>query len=537
MKNIKIAIAQKNFTVGDLKSNFEIIIDSIKKAKQNSVKIVAFPELALTGYFPKDLLLNRQFIDENEKYLNMIVNNCDSITALVGFVHKDKNNIYNSIAVIQDKKIVKIIKKPNINTFEKRYFTQHNNIEIVELKIGKNNVKIGIMISDEFENSENNVDVTKILMEKGAEAIFCCSASPYFINKLDNKRNIIINISKKYNVPIIYTNLIGGQDDLIYDGNSFAIDENGEIVTICKANKEDMKYFELDKKQSNQTFPKINKMEELFNSLVLGISDYFRKTGFKEAIIGLSGGIDSALVAVLASEAIGAKNVYCYAMPSEFSTNHSITDAEKLAKNLDINYSEIPIKNDYNNLMNTLANEFKGTEFGLAEENLQARIRGIILMSIANKYNRLVLATGNKTEVFLGYFTLYGDSNGALAPISDLNKVEVYALSNYINKRLGKEVIPQNIIDKKPSAELKDEQYDPFDYEIVAPLVDEIVNNNPTKDELLKMNYESNLIDKIFKLIRYSEYKRSQLVTGLKVSKAMVCNNRKMPIVNGYNLE
>jgi len=242
-------------------------------------------------------------------------------------------------------------------------------------------------------------------------------------------------------LPFIYTNLVGGQDDLIYDGNSFAVNDNGDLIAICKGQKEEMNYFKIGKKEKIISFPKINKMEELFNSLVLGISDYFRKTGFKEAIIGLSGGIDSALVSVLASEAIGSKNVYSYSMPSEYSSSHSIEDAKKLANNLGINYTEIPIKNSYENLLGALEKQFEGTEFGIAEENLQARIRGVILMLIANKFNRLLLATGNKTEIYLGYFTLYGDSNGALAPIADLNKLEVHALSKYINDRQKKEII------------------------------------------------------------------------------------------------
>ncbi|MEA3499876.1 MAG: NAD+ synthase [Candidatus Marinimicrobia bacterium] len=534
MKNIKTAIAQKNFTVGDLRGNSKIIIDSIENAKKNNVEIVVFPELSVTGYFPKDLLFNKQFIEDNLKYLDKIVNSCDLITALVGFVNKIEDDIYNSIAVIQNRKIVKIIHKTNLSIDEKRYFAQNEDIKPVNIKIKDQNVKIGIEISEDFENNENKIDITRKLAENGAEVIFCCSASPYYFNKLEKKQKYISNNAKENNLSIIYTNLVGGQDDLIYDGNSFAVDEYGNILAVCKGHKEEIKYFKIGNTNKILSFPKINKMEELYNSLVLGISDYFRKTGFKEAILGLSGGIDSALVAVLVSEAIGSENVYCYALPSEFSSNHSIEDSEKLAKILGINYTEISIKNSYNNLLNTLGKEFEGTEFGIAEENLQARIRGTLLMSIANKFDRLVLTTGNKTEINLGYFTLYGDSAGALAPISDLNKLEVYALSNYINKRSEKEIIPQNIITKKPSAELKNGQYDPFDYEIVSPLVDEIINNNRSKNELLKLGYNKKLIDEVIELIRKSEYKRHQLVTGLKVSETMVHKDRKMPIVNKY---
>ena len=534
MKNIKIAIAQRNFTVGDLEGNSKIIVNSIKDAKNNDADIIVFPELALTGYFPQDLLFDKQFVEDNMEYLSKIVGFCKSIIALVGFANKIDNKLYNSIAVIQNCKIIKIIHKTNLSIDEKRYFAQNKNIEPVNIKIKDQNVKIGIEISDDLENNKKEINVTKKLVEKGAEVIICCSASPYSFNKLEKKQKIVSNKAKEFQLPFIYTNLVGGQDDLIYDGNSFAVNGNGNLIAICKGQKEETNYFKIGKKEEIISFPKINKMEELFNSLVLGISDYFRKTGFKEAIIGLSGGIDSALVSVLASEAIGSKNVYSYSMPSEYSSSHSIEDAKKLANNLGINYTEIPIKNSYENLLGALEKQFEGTEFGIAEENLQARIRGVILMLIANKFNRLLLATGNKTEVYLGYFTLYGDSNGALAPIADLNKLEVYALSNYINKKFGKEVISQTIITKKPSAELKSDQYDPFDYKIVAPLVDEIINNNMTKKELLKMNYEKKLIDEIFELIKKSEYKRHQLVTELKVSEPIILNGRKMPIVNKY---
>jgi len=534
MKNIKVAIAQRNFTVGDLEGNSKIIVNSIKDAKNNDADIIVFPELALTGYFPHDLLFDKQFVEDNMEYLSKIVGSCKSIIALIGFANKIDNKLYNSIAVIQNCKIIKIIHKTNLLIDEKRYFVQNKNIEPVNIKIKDQNVKIGIEISDDLENNKSGINVTKKLVEKGAEVIICCSASPYSFNKLEKKQKIVSNKAKEFQLPFIYTNLVGGQDDLIYDGNGFAVNGDGDLIAICKGQKEEMNYFKIGKKEEIISFPKINRMEELFNSLVLGISDYFRKTGFKEAIIGLSGGIDSALVSVLASEAIGSKNVYSYSMPSEYSSSHSIEDAKNLANNLGINYIEIPIKNSCENLLGALEKQFEGTEFGIAEENLQARIRGVILMLIANKFNRLLLATGNKTEVYLGYFTLYGDSNGALAPIADLNKLEVYALSNYINKKFGKEVISQTIITKKPSAELKSDQYDPFDYEIVAPLVDEIINNNMTKKELLKMNYEKKLIDEIFELIKKSEYKRHQLVTGLKVSEPIILNDRKMPIVNKY---
>ncbi|MEA1986550.1 MAG: NAD+ synthase [Candidatus Marinimicrobia bacterium] len=531
MKNIKTAIAQKNFTVGDLKSNFEIIVNSIENAKNNGAEIIVFPELSLSGYFPKDLLLNNKFISDNEKYMKMIADKTNSIVALVGFVSRNGNDIYNSVAVIQNRKIVKIINKNNLTYTEKRYFSEGKSSEIISVKIDNYTYNVGVDFTNNFEIDDKN---SEKYGEGKANFLFLFGNSAYSFNKLEKRRDAIVEKAKKIKTPIIYTNIVGGQDDLIYDGNSFAVDKNGNPIAICDGNKENMKFFKIAESDVLSSFEPIDKMEELFKSLVLGIRDYFVKTGFKEAILGLSGGIDSALVAVLVSEAIGSENVYSYSMPSNFSTDHSITDAENLAKNLGINYKEIPIKDSYDNLLSTLDSEFSGTKFGIAEENLQARIRGIILMSIANKFNRLVLATGNKTEVFLGYFTLYGDSNGALAPISDLNKILVYSLSNHINKRTSREIIPQNIIDKKPSAELKDEQYDPFDYEKIAPLVDEIIDNNLTKNELLKMNYDEKMIDEVMNLIQKSEYKRHQLVTGLKVSDAMVHKNRKMPIINRF---
>ena len=328
--------------------------------------------------------------------------------------------------------------------------------------------------------------------------------------------------------------MVGAQDELVFDGRSFIVNSSGKVELMCEAFKQDIIDFDTESTSTTNDYNTVKQQEELYRALSLGVKDYFRKSNFSKAVIGLSGGIDSALTAAIATEAIGADNVIGVSMPSKFSSQHSKDDAASLAKNLGIKYESIPINEIFNNLLSEMGSFFNGTKSGLAEENLQARIRGNILMSIANKINALVLNTGNKTEMALGYCTMYGDMCGALSVISDLNKIEVYDISKWLNDSSHSNVIPQSSIDKDPSAELRENQRDPFDYNVVSPIVDFIVNDMLDKNTLSKMGYDTKLIEEIQNKIYLSEYKRRQAPPGIKVSEKAFGVGRRFPIINKY---
>ncbi len=537
--DLKIALAQINFTVGDVSGNADRIIDNILKAKNENADIILFPELSLCGYPPLDLILENDFIIENEVKINEIAKHVHDIVAIVGYVRNYNGKLWNALAVMQNGEIVDHVHKINLPTYdvfdELRYFSYVNNPQPVELTIKGRSYKLGIEVCEDLWDDRYEAKVTRELIEKGAEIILNASASPYQIDKLKMRIDLVSEKVMEGHIPFVYVNLVGGQDELIFDGNSFALDKEGKFAAYMQASQEALGYCEFKDGKTVNVLPdpKNNEMESLRAALKLGIRDYFYKSGFKDAVIGLSGGIDSALVAALASEALGADHVYGFAMPSKFSSDHSIKDAEQLAKNLGIHFDTISVGPMYETFLSSLEKQFAGTSFGLAEENLQARVRGTILMSIANKKNALVLTTGNKTEIALGYCTLYGDMCGALGPISDLNKLDVYRLSRYLNEQHGYDAIPQNTIDKLPSAELAENQYDPFDYEVVSPLVDELLVNKPIED-LIKKTNDPDLVYRIMNMIRITEYKRWQAAPGLRVTSKAFGQGRKMPLINHF---
>ena len=537
--NLKIALAQINFTVGDVSGNAEKIIGAIADAKENQADITLFPELALCGYPPLDLVLENEFIIENKIMIDEIVKHTNDIVAIVGYVRKYDGKCWNAVAVMQDGKIIDHVHKINLPTYdifdELRYFSYINNPEPVNVNIKGKNYRLGIEICEDLWDDRYETKVTRELVKKGAEIILNASASPYQVDKIKTRIDLVREKVLEANIPFVYVNLIGGQDELIFDGNSFALDKDGKFAAYMPASEEAIGYCRLQDGKAVNIIPnpQHNVMEGLRAALILGIRDYFYKSGFKDAVIGLSGGIDSALVAALATEALGADHVYGFAMPSKFSSDHSLTDAEQLAKNLGIHFDTISVKPMYESFLTSLENQFAGTSFGLAEENLQARVRGTILMSLANKKNALVLTTGNKTEIALGYCTLYGDMCGALGPISDLNKLDVYRLSRYLNEQYGYDAIPQNTINKLPSAELAEDQYDPFDYDVVSPLVDDLLSNKPI-EKLIEETKDPDLVHKIMNMIRITEYKRWQAAPGLRVTSKAFGQGRKMPLVNHF---
>ena len=538
MKNVKIRLAQINTVVGDIQHNVDLIKRAIKSSLETDIFV--FPELSITGYPPQDLLLDKRFISKVENGLSEIIDYLEDQILIIGLPrYSDKGKLLNSAAVIQNKRILGYCDKSLLPTYdvfdETRYFTPSEHISPFKVIINGSELSIGVQICEDLWDEEYPLKVTDTLIKKGAEMIINISASPFRKNILDKRIELCRDrlIDLKY--YFIYCNLVGGQDELVFDGRSFALDKNGDIRALGKSFSEDMVDFDLNSQSlSRISIPVISESEEIYSALVLGVRDYFKKSGFSKAVIGLSGGIDSSLTACIASDALGNKNVVGISMPSQFSSDHSKEDASHLARNLGIEFQSIAIADIFENMIDSMGVFFKDTPSCIAEENLQARIRGNILMSISNKLGALVLNTGNKTELALGYCTMYGDMCGALGVISDINKLQVYELSKWINDSNSKVIIPENSIVKTPSAELKEEQYDPFDYNIVSPMVDHIVNDLFDSKDLLKMGYAPEIISQIINRIHISEHKRRQAPPGIKVSQKAFGVGRRYPINNQY---
>jgi NAD+ synthase (glutamine-hydrolysing) len=534
---MKIRLAQINPTVGDIDGNTDLIIKTIQSSPEGS--IVVFPELSITGYPPQDLLLDAVFIAKVEENLDLIRQNTGMRTVVVGLPRYSGCELYNSAAIISNGNILGYHDKVLLPTYdvfdENRYFKPSSRIEPFKVSLDGKSIVLGIQICEDLWDEEYDHNISETLIEKGAEMIINISASPYRKNIISKRLNLCIDKSSHLKYNFIYCNMVGAQDELVFDGRSFIINSSGEVEAMGSAFNEDIIDFDTESLSSIRSNQKLVKQpEELYMALSLGVGDYFQKSNFSKAVIGLSGGIDSALTAAIATQAIGSDNVIGISMPSKFSSQHSKDDAESLANNLGIKFESIPINEIFNQLLSEMGTFFDETESGLAEENLQARIRGNILMSIANKINALVLNTGNKTELALGYCTMYGDMCGALGVISDLNKIEVYEVSKWINSSSKEGIIPQNSIDKNPSAELREDQYDPFDYNIVSPIVDYIINDMMDKESISKMGYDIKLVEEIQNKIYLSEYKRRQAPPGIKVSEKAFGIGRRFPIINKY---
>ncbi|MDD3095942.1 MAG: NAD+ synthase [Candidatus Marinimicrobia bacterium] len=540
--DLNIALSQINVIVGDLPGNTRKIMDTMAAAERKGADIVLFPELTLCAYPPQDLLLDKLFLTRCREALQRVAAACGESITLLGTVHEEAGKIYNAIAVLQRGKILAIVGKTNLPTYdvfdELRYFTPAAAPQPVEVDLHGKSLRLGIEICEDLWDERYDNKVTDLLEKQGADIILNASASPFSNGKFRERRERVQAKIRKTGLPFVYVNLVGGQDELIFDGNSFAMDADGRIAALAAAFREDLVFCRFRDGMRTETLlePAADINAELRAALTLGIRDYFKKSGFKDALIGMSGGIDSALVAVLAVEALGAEHVYGYALPSKFSSTHSLKDAEECSRNLGMHYEVLPISDIYEQFLDTLKKPFAGSAFGLAEENLQARIRGTLLMSIANKKHALLLTTGNKTELALGYCTLYGDMCGALAPISDLNKPEVYRLARYLNERYAYSVIPENSILKQPSAELAENQFDPFDYDITGPLVDDILYNRKEIDTLIRESADAELVYRIYDLIRINEYKRRQAAHGLKCTAKAFGPGQKMPLVNHFKL-
>ena len=534
---MKIALCQINPTVGAINQNKTNILDSYNRALDSKADIVVFPELALIGYPPQDLLLRDRFIKNANNALEEIAQK-SSVPIILGNTLVEDNKLYNCAFICENGEIVSHYKKRLLPTYdvfdEDRYFSAGNEHCIVEVPLEGKNTKIGLQICEDLWDKNYSCNLAKELKELGAEIIINISASPYRVDRLLDRCELIEGKAKHNSIPYIYCNLVGAQDELIFDGQSLAYNENGELIAQGKAFEEEivMVDFALNKPLDLNI---IEREEKIYNALVLGVKDYFKKTNHSEAVIGLSGGIDSSLTASIAVDALGKDNVYGVSMPSKFSSEHSKDDAKQLSENLGIDYRTISIESIVSSFEQSLKPSYNGSDVGVAEENIQARARGSIIMALSNKFNWLVLSTGNKTELAMGYCTLYGDMNGGLAVISDLSKTDVYALSNWVNKNAGFERIPISSIEKPPSAELRPDQVDPFDYNVVSPLVSSLIDDEKSPSELIKEGVDPELVKDISNRIRINEYKRRQAAPGLRVTSKAFGMGRRVPIINQYD--
>lgn len=556
MKTIRIALVQVNPIVGDLTGNTYKITESIQKLTDLGVEIAVFPELAVCGYPPEDLLLKPYFIKDAKAGINKIKNYCKNITVVAGFPDFKSGNLYNSAAIIRDKEIIYTYHKmhlPNYGVFdEKRYFSPDKECAVIH----EDGINWSVNICEDIWVSPG-----PILHQAGfgmAQLIINISASPYHRGKLFEREDILKEKAKRYKTTIAYCNLVGGQDELVFDGGSFIIDPKGRIIARAKQFEEDTLIADLEIKPSGKRplknpfikhitkkrlsilgKPKIQTgnitplppLEEVYKALVLGTRDYVHKNGFKKVILGLSGGIDSALTIAIAVDALGRENVVALSMPSQFTSKGTKNDAKILAGNLGIEFNEIPIIDIFSKYIEILSPYFSGRGWDAAEENLQARIRGSILMAFSNKFGYMVLTTGNKSETSVGYCTLYGDMAGGFAVIKDVPKQLVYELSKYRNKK--DKLIPETIFTRPPTAELKENQKDSDSlpaYPVLDPIIEAYVEQDKSLKEIVKRGVKEDIARRVLNLIDKNEYKRRQAPPGVKITPKAFGKDRRMPI-------
>ena len=541
---MKVALAQINTTVGALKENTDKAIQYIDKAGDDGADIVLLPETTIPGYMTLDLLFNDKFISDNLKELDRLISECQNIVVIVGFVEKLDNSLYNTAGVIQDGKLLGKVHKIRLPTYdvfdEDRYYTSGVNSDPVKVKIEGKTVNLGIQIcEDMWDRSAKNV--TTVLASNNSDILLNISASPYAEGKISERIRLITGHSKNTGKPFFYCNLVGGQDEVVFDGTSLASDTKGNLIHKSDSFKEELSIINLEDKKSisfdKETDLNGDNIEDSFNAITLGIHDYIKKSGFNSALVGLSGGVDSSLVAVLACEALGPENVTGVSMPSRYSSEHGKKDAEELAKSLGMNFKNISIEKMYSTYLEALSKHFRNTDQNESEENIQARIRGNILMALSNKFGHMLLSTGNKTELALGYATMYGDMAGGLSPINDVSKLQVYKMCEYYNRKNNNAIIPESVLSKKPSAELSENQFDPFDYEVVSPLVEDIIEHGKSVKDLVNAGYAVEDVERIHNLIKNSEYKRRQAPPGIKITKRAFGIGRRMPLINHYRAE
>ena len=544
---MKIAVCQINPVIGDIEGNKEKILNLYKKGVQDSVDLVVLPELALCGYPPLDLVEKREFREKVALAAQEIAEEINQTGLIFGSITEDYDEVgtgvYNSALLCFDGKIQFIQNKtliPNYDVFDEvRYFESAKENYVYEFK----GEKLGISVCEDIWNDADfwkhrryPKDPIQKLVDDGASILINISASPYSYGKREERFDMLSVLTKTDNVPLIYVSCVGAQTDLIFDGASMCFDAQGNLKKLGKNYEED--YFTFDTNSKYASIPKVEERfeEEILNSLIMGLKDYGSKTGFSKALIGLSGGIDSALVTYIAVEAFGKDNVHAVMMPSRYSSERSVRDSEKLIRNLGISSSEVAIQPVFEKVLEQLEPEFEGKPQDVTEENIQSRIRGTYLMAFSNKFGYLLCATGNKSEMAVGYATLYGDMAGAVAVIGDVYKTEVYRIANYINR--NGEVIPREIIDKEPSAELKEDQKDQDflpPYETLDQILKMYLEQNKELNEIASIMNDYNTVAKTLKMVDVNEFKRKQAAPVLRVSAKAFGYGRRFPIVNRWN--
>jgi len=543
---MKISIAQLNFLIGDFDGNTEKILTAVKEAKADKADIICFPELSICGYPPRDFLEFDDFIKQAEKSIKKIAKAAKGIAIVVGAPTKNPviegKDLYNSAVFMADGKVQHVQHKTLLPTYdifdEYRYFEPASEWNVVEYK-GK---KIAITVCEDIWNIGNENPMYRIcpmdeLIKQKPDFILNLSASPFSYKQAKERIHVVKANIKRYKIPMFYVNYAGAQTEIIFDGGSLVVSPNGKVFDELPYFEEGIRSYDLAQvlkgKKNNEQAK--DKMTLIHDALVTGVRDYFGKLGFKKAILGLSGGIDSAVVAVLAARALGPDNVRVVLMPSQYSSDHSVNDARELAKNLGCQYDIVPIESVYESYMDILKPHFWGRDFNVTEENLQARIRGMFLMAFSNKFGNILLNTSNKSEMAVGYGTLYGDMCGGLSVIGDVYKTEVFELARYMNK--DGEVIPENTITKPPSAELRPDQKDSDslpDYDILDEILYLYIEERQGPKELIKRGFDEKLVRRILRLTNINEFKRYQTAPVLRVSPKAFGMGRRMPIVGKY---
>lgn len=581
-KTFRITLAQINPTVGDLRYNSDLILDAIREAENRNSDIVLFPELALSGYPPEDLMLEQQFRKDNLKYLKGLIKKRFSPMAVIGYVEEHGGRLYNSAALVNSGKLVHSYKKvclPNYGVFdEQRYFVSGPEIPIYSI----GDFRIGINICEDIWV---NPGPGELQSAYGAGLVITINSSPYHIRKSRERFEMFKRFAKRNNVYYAYVNIVGGQDELVFDGSSFVMDPNGELMALAKMFRRDLLTVDIPidqlKKRSRRKkftpriqrladqFPEVtetvvkynrvtestritrqiadpprSREEEIYNALVTGTRDYITKNGFTDVVIGLSGGIDSALTAAIAHDIVGSNHLHLVFMPTRYTSKESALGARKLAQNLGVNLVTYPIDDLLKAYTDKLSATFEGLEEDVTEENIQARIRGNILMALANKFNWLVLNTGNKSEVAIGFSTLYGDTAGGFAILKDLYKTMVFSLARWMNRMSRKfglgSVIPPLIISKPPSAELRENQVDTDyfpPYDILDAILKRYVEFGESPKEIAELGFDIEEVKKIIHMVDINEYKRRQVAPGVKITPRGFGKDRRMPITHRYRFE
>ena len=538
MTKLRAALAQINTTVGDLRGNTAKIIEYIDRARAEGADLVSFPELTITGYPPEDLLYKHNLIRDNRECLDEVIEHSAGIAVVVGFVDRDEE-LFNAAAVIQDRKLLGVYHKvhlPNYGVFdEQRYFQSGSECPVFDIS----GTCVGVNVCEDiwYESGPTNVQ-----SKAGARVIMNINGSPYHRGKGRFREQMLADRARDNGVYVFYTNLVGGQDELVFDGGSCIFSPSGDVLARGKQFEEDLLLVDIDPDATHPAVdpapePALADLKEVYEALTIGTRDYVRKNGFEKVVIGLSGGIDSTLTATIAADALGPENVVVVTMPSRYSSEGSIADSDILAKNIGVKLWNISIEDMFQSSLDSLDPLFAGTGSGVAEENLQARMRGNLLMAISNKFGWLVLTTGNKSEMAMGYGTLYGDMAGGFAVIKDVPKVLVYELAETRNARGPSPVIPQSVIDKEPSAELRPDQKDTDSlppYSVLDPVLEAYVERDKSPGDIIGMGFDEEMVKRVIKAVDRNEYKRRQAAPGVKITPRNFGRDRRMPIVNWY---